>query len=418
MFGHYLLTAWKVLLRRKFFTFVNLFGIAITLAVLTVVIALLENFVQPHGAERTATNYVAVKDVALRDSAEEHHKREWSSRPGFRFIERHIWTLELPDITGIVHGPNEATLFVDGLKLTPDLARTDAGFWKILDFRFLEGRPLSQQDVDQGRFVAVINAAMRESIFAGASPLGENLTVNGQRFEVVGVVENEAQIRTHAYSDIWVPYTTFLSTNYRDEWLGDFAALLYAEDPARIPAIQEEFLQSLETFEYHDPDEFAVALSSADTKLDRLAREMMGTYYEKDSKAGLFLLLLFGAMLAFMLLPTINLVNLNVSRIMERASEIGVRKAFGASGTALVGQFLVENVVLSIVGGLLGFALGLVLIDMVEGSGLIAYAEISINLNVFLGAFFLMTLFGAISGAYPAWKMSRMNPVDALRGGA
>ena len=83
-----------------------------------------------------------------------------------------------------------------------------------------------------------------------------------------------------------------------------------------------------------------------------------------------------------------------------------------------MGQFLVENVVLSIVGGLLGFLLGLALLQIVEGSGLIAYADISINLNVFLGAFFLMTLFGAISGVYPAWKMSRMNPVDALRGGA
>ncbi len=417
MFAHYLRTAWKVLLRRKFFTFVNLFGIAITLAVLTVVIAMLENFARPHGAERTAANYVVVRDVALRDSAGEDHQREWSSRPGFRFIERHIWPLELPDRTGILHGPNEATVFVDGIKMTPQLTRTDAGFWDILDYQFIEGRPLSPHDVEQGRFVAVINRATRDGIFGAQSPLGRTITVSGQQFEVVGVVENEAEMRLNAFSDIWVPYTTFPSTNYRTQWLGDFAALLYSDDPDRIPAIQEEFQQLLDTFEFTDPDQFKVAISHANTQLDRVAREVMNTRFKKDSKAGLFLVLLFGAMLAFMLLPTINLVNLNVSRIMERASEIGVRKAFGASAGTLVGQFLVENVVLSIVGGLLGFVLGLVLIDIVEDSGLIAYADFAINLNVFLGAFFLMTLFGAISGVYPAWKMSRLNPVDALRGG-
>ena len=301
--------------------------------------------------------------------------------------------------------------------MTPQLTRTDAGFWDILDYQFIEGRPLSPHDVEQGRFVAVINRATRDGIFGAQSPLGRTITVSGQQFEVVGVVENEAEMRLNAFSDIWVPYTTFPSTNYRTQWLGDFAALLYSDDPDRIPAIQEEFQQLLDTFEFTDPDQFKVAISHANTQLDRVAREVMNTRFKKDSKAGLFLVLLFGAMLAFMLLPTINLVNLNVSRIMERASEIGVRKAFGASGGTLIGQFLVENVVLSIVGGLLGFVLGLVLIDIVEDSGLIAYADFAINLNVFLGAFFLMTLFGAISGVYPAWKMSRLNPVDALRGG-
>ena len=58
-----------------------------------------------------------------------------------------------------------------------------------------------------------------------------------------------------------------------------------------------------------------------------------------------------------MLLPTVNLININVSRIMERASEIGVRKAFGASSRTLVGQFIVENLILTLVGGAVGFGL-------------------------------------------------------------
>lgn len=417
MFKHYIITAYKVLLRRKFFTFVNLFGIALTLAVLTVVIAMLENFVRPFGAERTAEHFVAVRDVALRDSADENHQREWSSRPGFKFIQRHVLTLKEPDNIGLVSGPEEGTIFLSGRKLSPDVAHTDGGYWEILDFTFLEGRPISTADTEEGRFVAVINAAMRDEIFDGQPAVGQTVVVNGQRFEVIGVVANESEMRMYAYAEIWVPHTTFPSTSYRDQWLGDFVALLYAEEPGRIPVLQDEFFRSLETFEYDDPEEFTVALSHADTKLDRLAREFLDTRYQRDSKAGWFLLILMGGMLAFMVLPTVNLVNLNVSRILERASEIGVRKAFGASGRILVGQFLVENLVLSIAGGLVGFVLGIVLTDVLELSGLMAYAEININLRVFVAAFFTMAVFGALSGAYPAWKMSRLNPVDALRGG-
>ena len=72
--------------------------------------------------------------------------------------------------------------------------------------------------------------------------------------------------------------------------------------------------------------------------------------------------LLAGITLLFMLLPTINLVNINISRIMERSSEIGVRKAFGASSSTIIGQFIVENIFLTLLGGLLGFVLSAVVL--------------------------------------------------------
>ena len=117
-----------------------------------------------------------------------------------------------------------------------------------------------------------------------------------------------------------------------------------------------------------------------------------------------------------MLLPTVNLVNVSVSRILERASEIGVRKAFGASSWTLVGQFLVENVVLTLIGGLLGFVLAALVLDGINGSGLFPYARFALNGRVFLYGLLLTLFFGVLSGVYPAWKMSRLHPVDALKG--
>jgi putative ABC transport system permease protein len=121
-------------------------------------------------------------------------------------------------------------------------------------------------------------------------------------------------------------------------------------------------------------------------------------------------------MILFMLLPTINLININVSRIIERASEIGVRKSFGASSLTLVGQFVVENLILTFIGGIVGFILSFLVLDLLSASNLIPYAVFHMNFRIFLYGMGLILLFGVISGVYPAWKMSRMHPVNALKG--
>jgi len=116
--------------------------------------------------------------------------------------------------------------------------------------------------------------------------------------------------------------------------------------------------------------------------------------------------------------PAINLININISRIMERASEIGISKAFGATSRNLVGQFLLENLVLTAFGGLIGFLLAGLVLHLINRSGLIPYADFHLNLTVFICGLLLTLVFGAFAGVYPAWRMSRSHPVNALKGGA
>src|SRR5262249_21655119 len=137
----------------------------------------------------------------------------------------------------------------------------------------------------------------------------------------------------------------------------------------------------------------------------------------REPKPGRFLAMIIGVMVLFMLLPTVNLININISRIMERAGEIGVRKAFGASSLTLIGQFIVENILLTLVGGVLGFVGSYLGLQAITKSGLLPYAEFNINYRVFLYALAITIFFGLFSGVYPAWKMSRLHPVEALKGG-
>ena len=120
--------------------------------------------------------------------------------------------------------------------------------------------------------------------------------------------------------------------------------------------------------------------------------------------------------LLFMSLPAINLVNLNLSRILERSGEIGVRKAFGASKRTLVGQFVVESLVLAALGGAVGFLLSALVLRALNAAAVIPYAQLTLNPRVFLWGVVFTAVFGLLSGAYPAWRMSRLHPVEALRG--
>lgn len=164
-------------------------------------------------------------------------------------------------------------------------------------------------------------------------------------------------------------------------------------------------------------DGMSVAYSGAFNKFENIAYQTFSDEYSYQSGTKTLATVLIVLVVVFMLLPSINMINLNVSRIMERSSEIGVRKAFGASASQLVAQFIVESILITLVGGLIGILISVFLLNLIEQSGLIAFAEFGMNLRVLFIGFVLILVFGFISGAYPALKMSRLNPVSALKGG-
>jgi len=313
-----------------------------------------------------------------------------------------------------VTGPKTVSVYQGDRVTELLLRRADAEYWKILDFRVLDGRVPSGDDVARGRFVTVLNQTTAKKLFPAARAVGQTLNVGGQQFEVIGVVEDVMQL--NSFADIWVPVSTDPSTEYRSQMSGNFTALLLGNTPADLPRIRAEVAQIATGIEFGDPKLWEHSYIWADSKLDTFARGLLNNERVPDSGAGLFLAVIALLMLLFMALPALNLVNLNTGRIMERSSEIGVRKAFGASSGKLVVQFVVENILLCLFGGLLGllFAKGALL--WLEGSGLIPYLKVDINFAVFACGLLIAAVFGLLSGVIPAWKMSRLHPVQALKG--
>jgi putative ABC transport system permease protein len=340
----------------------------------------------------------------------------WNGGPGYRLLDRYARNLPGVERFSIASNPGTAQSFVGGQKVTVSLRRTDAQFWQILRFDFIEGAPFNDQDVAEARFVAVITVAAREKLLGGAPAVGRTIEADGQRFRVVGVVPDVPVFRVVPYTQVWVPLTTAKTDSYRNDLMGNFMGIALVTNRARIPAMREEFRSRLRRVPLPDPKNYQHLVALFETPFERLSGGLFGTLGEEEVHMERLWIAIVLVGLLFMLLPTVNLINLNVSRIMERASEIGVRKAFGASVRTLVAQFIVENVVLTLIGALVGLVASAAVLRGLTASALIPYAEFQINYRIFLYGVAIAIVFGVFSGVYPAWRMSRLNPVDALKG--
>lgn len=418
MLKHDLLLSLKVLRRRPFFTFISLFGISFTLLVLLTVAAVLDHTLAPMPPETRQSRMLTATHAEL-----------WGPRhvvccsPGFELFDRHARNLPGAERLSIYSNERVVDSYVEGRKIQSSLKRTDGEFWSILDFDFLEGRPYTEPEVAGAAFVAVINRVTRTRFFGNEPAVGRSLEADGQRFRVVGVVEDVPVLRDVPFADIWVPHSTSRTNAYRRGLSGGYNAIVLASDHEALPRIREEFNARLALLEL--PAGFTAIIAPFETRLDAFARDLISTVEplrvgdRRDPRPqGPRLTLTLGAVaFLFVLLPTVNLVNINISRIMERASEIGVRKAFGGSTRTLVRQFLVENVVLTMAGGLLGLLLAVLVLRALNESGAVPYSQFGVNMRVFVYGQLMAVAFGVISGVYPAWRMSRLHPVDALRGG-
>lgn len=405
MLTSYLKIALKVLLRRKFFTFVSLFGICFTLVVLIVTTAMLDHTIAPHYPEAKLDRMAGV-DYAKMSGPNTAR----TSKPGYRVIDRYVRKIEGAERITAFKFQEEVSAYRNGRKLTLWLKRTDGEFWKVFDFAFVEGGPYTTLDDANANFVAVINESTRRAVFGTESAVGKSIEVDGQRFRVIGVVRDVPFTRLRPFSDVWVPISTLKSPGYKEEMTGSFSAVVLAKQQSDIPALKAQFEGIVRTITLPDPARFDKFETALETPFESLAVDPL----TPNMLRGLFAL----AAALFMMLPAINLVNLNLSRIIERSSEIGVRRAFGATRTTLIGQFIVENVILTLLGGALSFVISAVALAAINASELIPRSQFNVNIRIFLWGLLMAFVFGLVSGVYPAWRMSRLSPVTALRGNA
>jgi putative ABC transport system permease protein len=216
-----------------------------------------------------------------------------------------------------------------------------------------------------------------------------------------------------SYADLFVPYTVSKIDYKHKSLMGQYTAVLLANSKDDLPKIKAEYATVVSKIKPDNKD-FDVFVSRAEPYVESfLSSSPLGD--PETGKLGKMKFIISIFVLLFMLLPTLNLININISRIMERSSEIGVRKAFGASRMTLVGQFVVENIILTLLGTLIAITLSFIVLQVINNSDLIANMHLSINLTVLYYSLLACLVFGLLSGVYPAWRMSRLQVVAALK---
>lgn len=414
MFSNYLKITFAVMKRRKFFTFISLFGISITLTILILMTSFYEHLFGGKYPEKYRERSLFSSRISERDTTDGGQS---TSPMSVYFIETYIKTLKSIEKVGFSSTPNTINTYGNGKKLKLYYKYTDASFWDVTGFEFLEGKPYSQQSFDNNESVAVINDITRDNYFGkGVNAVGKTIEFNGLNLRVAGVVRGCPITRMVVSADIYMPHFLEKRDKTKTQLHGMYLPIVLARNPADLPAIQAEFASVVPKIPI--PQEGDFHPHKLETGLySYFDSTLGGTIFSVDDGTSQNRFYLFAVIFAlfFMSLPAINLVNINVSRIMERSSEIGIRKAFGASGKTLVYQFVIENVLLTLIGGALALLISALFIWWFNSSHLIEYADLTINWTVVTVTLSLSVIFGLMSGVLPAWRMSKLPIVEALK---
>jgi putative ABC transport system permease protein len=415
MFKNYLITFWKVLQRHKFFTFVSLFGISITLMVLIVLSAIFDSTLGSYGPEKENDRILYVFGGTFKLKVDDNSSQtSMRGSASWHYFDETVRKLKLPEHVTVMSLPQPVVCYTSGGKIDVMRKFTDGEFWKVFTFRFIYGKPYSIQDVDLAKRVVVVDRKTAENYFGDASCVGKQISIGGYSYTVCGVVEETSITRFFPFSNIYVPFTTAGDDFRKKVIYGIYVAAIKAKKPSDRKAIQEEYQSLVRKFQFPDPNEFNSVTSYADSYMEIFTRNFIGRAGE-NSYMGLFIFLVCVLILLFMSFPAMNLVNINITRIMERASEIGIRRSFGASIKTLLTQFLIENILITLIGGIIGFFLALVMIFLINRSGIFPHFFLNVNFPLFIYAVLLSILFGILSGVVPAFRMARTNIVNALK---
>lgn len=441
MLKSYFKLAFKVLTRKKFFTFISLFGISFTLMILMLVTAFLDNEMGSHApmtekdrmvfADHAWTKLMLPDTTYVVDSIYTAGVMVYDSTMEVGEQQRSMSRSQVShylfeEVLGDVQGATRRTamvpylsynIFKNNKKLQFSGIGTDAQYWNIFDFEFTEGAAISEQEFKNSSQVVVITEETAREYFGQKTDvIGKEITLDKKNFRVIGVVKKPDTNNNFVAANVFIPHSVLpdFILGGPDQLLTSFQVVYLAENKAGVQIIKDDIDRITEAYVMPNPERRnKLGLDSA-TFIEYYSDQVMdmdtieeSTKYAKGIMA--FLLTM------FVLLPTLNLININTSRILERASEIGVRKSFGADTNTILTQFIFENIILTFIGGFIGFLLATGLIYLINSSDFLNGITLQFNGKIFLISFLITLFFGILSGAIPAYKMAKMKIVTSLK---
>ncbi|MCX7843571.1 MAG: ABC transporter permease [Clostridia bacterium] len=280
--------------------------------------------------------------------------------------------------------------------ISTNIEGTNEAYETVRNTKVQEGRFINALDVERRQKVVLIGSYIANELFGGLSPIGQEIKLNGDLFTVAGVLEVKSNSSAQSTDDkVIIPYTT-AKRLLRNAAIRNF--YIQAKTPDKVDdamTVLQEFLYRI----FNSNDAYRV-FNQADM-LDSINETTRTMTMMLGGIAGISLLV-----------GGIGIMNIMLVSVTERTREIGIRKAIGAKRKSILGQFLIEAIVVSCMGGILGIIAGIAASSLI-GKAMQIQAEtsaliitISFGFSVLVGVFF---------GWYPANKASKLNAIEALR---
>ncbi|MDU1260328.1 MAG: ABC transporter permease [Veillonella sp.] len=400
MYKESFLMAWASLIANKMRSILTMLGIIIGVAAVIALVSIGNGVKQDiqNSISSLGSNLLMVMPGAPRT-------------PGVRPSQGSMKSLKVSDYQAIskldgvkAASPYTANSYVSiyqSKNWTTTVSGVSSNFQDVNNWTMSEGRFISSKNVENRERVAVVGQTVVKNLFAGDDPVGKEIRVKNIPFRVIGVLNSKGNGTMGNDQDdvIFIPYTTAME---RVEGV-DYLRMVYvvASDDNGIDRLQSDIENLLR-----------VRHGIKDTNLDDFNIQNMKSIMETMEQTTGTLTLFLGAVAAISLVVGgIGIMNIMLVSVTERTREIGIRKALGATYFVIVTQFLIEAVVISLMGGLIGIALGIGASKLI---GLASGMSTVISVPTIVLSFAFSMAIGLVFGIYPARKAAKLNPIDAL----
>jgi len=400
MYKESFLMAWASLIANKLRSLLTMLGIIIGVAAVIALVSIGNGVKQDieDSISSLGSNLLVVLPGAPRT-------------PGARSSQGSMKSLKISDYEAIakLEGVKAASPMTNGSYVviyqnknwTTSVAGVNANFQDVNNWTMTSGRFFSDKNVQNRERVAVVGQTVVKNLFTDEDPVGKEIRVKNIPFRVIGVLKSKGNGTMGNDQDdtVLIPYTTSME---RVEGI-DYLRRVYvvAKDDGGIDRLQADIENLLR-----------VRHNIKDTNLDDFNIQNMKSIMETVAQTtGTFTLFLGAVAAISLVVGGIGIMNIMLVSVTERTREIGVRKALGATYSVIVTQFLIEAVVISLIGGFIGIAFGIgasKVIGMVSGMSTI------VSVPTIIMSFAFSMAIGLIFGIYPARKAAKLNPIDAL----